>query len=34
VLITGAVVPPLGVSPGDRLSVELTGLGALEVRFG
>jgi 2-keto-4-pentenoate hydratase len=34
VLITGAVVPPLRVAPGDRLSVELSGLGALEIRFG
>ena len=31
VVITGAVVPPLEVAPGQRLRVELTGLGALEV---
>lgn len=31
VVITGAVVPPLEIGPGDHLTVELTGLGALEV---
>ena len=31
VIITGAVVPPLEIEPGDRLTVELAGLGALEV---
>jgi 2-keto-4-pentenoate hydratase len=33
VIITGAVVPPLEVGPGDRVTVEVAGLGALEVRI-
>jgi 2-keto-4-pentenoate hydratase len=33
VLITGAVVAPVAVTPGDRMAVELTGLGSLEVRI-
>jgi 2-keto-4-pentenoate hydratase len=31
VIITGAVVPPLEVQPGDRLTVALSGLGSLQV---
>ena len=31
VLITGAVVPPIDVAPGDRMSVDLAHLGRLEV---
>lgn len=34
VVITGAVVPPLAVAPGQRLAVELTGLGRVEVAIG
>jgi 2-keto-4-pentenoate hydratase len=31
VLITGAVVPPVDVAPGDRMGVDLGDLGRLEV---
>jgi 2-keto-4-pentenoate hydratase len=33
VVITGAVVPPIAVAPGERYRVELPPLGALELRF-
>jgi 2-keto-4-pentenoate hydratase len=33
VVITGAVVPPVPVAPGERYRVELDPLGALELRF-
>jgi 2-keto-4-pentenoate hydratase len=34
IVITGALVPPIPVSPGDRLEYELHGLGRLSIGFG
>lgn len=33
VVITGSIIPPLGVSPGDRVEYELRGLGAISISF-
>ena len=34
IVITGALVPPIPVSPGDRVEYELHGLGRLSIEFG
>jgi len=33
VIITGSVVPPIGVAPGQHLRAEMSPLGSIEVRF-
>jgi 2-keto-4-pentenoate hydratase len=33
VIITGSIVPPISVSPGDRVEYELTGIGSISLSF-